>query len=128
MACQLISSRFLRFCCVGGLGFVVDSGITYGLVALGVSSLWARIPAILIALTVCYRFHHGFTFRKEGKAPWCGWYKFLISNGIGSIINYGCYAGVLLVWPDSSLIIPLAVGSCVALAANYVLSACYVFK
>ncbi|WP_291329232.1 GtrA family protein [Desulfovibrio sp. UCD-KL4C] len=128
MAELLINNRFLRFCCIGGLGFVVDSGITYGLVGLGFPSLAARIPAILIALTVCYKFHHGFTFRKEGKAPWRGWYKFLVSNSIGSSVNYGCYAVVLLVWPVAPLILPLAVGSGVALIVNYTLSTRYVFR
>ncbi len=124
----LLNSRFLRFCCIGGLGFVIDSSVTYFLVWLGMESLTARIPAILVALTVCYRYHHGFTFRKEGRAPWRGWYKFLISNAIGSLINYGAYAGVLLIWPDVVLILPLIVGSGAAMVANYVMSACYVFK
>ncbi|WP_432738798.1 GtrA family protein [Maridesulfovibrio sp. FT414] len=124
----LLNNRFLRFCCIGGLGFVIDSGITYGLVLLGMDSLAARIPAILIALTVCYRFHHGFTFRKEGRAPWSGWYRFAISNAVGSLINYGAYAAVLLVWPAVPLILPLIAGSASAMVANYIMSACYVFR
>lgn len=128
MANVLNSSRFLRFCCIGGLGFVVDSSITYVLVMLGMDSLAARIPAILIALTVCYRFHYGFTFRKEGKAPWKGWYKFAISNTLGSLINYGAYASVLLLCPGLPLIIALIVGSGAAMVANYIMSVCYVFR
>lgn len=124
----LSNSRFLRFCCIGGLGFVIDSGITYLLVLMGMDSLAARIPAILVALTVCHRLHHGFTFRKDGKAPWSSWYKFVISNGIGSLINYGSYAAILLILPDTPLIFPLIVGSASAMIANYLLSARFVFR
>ncbi|WP_027720754.1 GtrA family protein [Maridesulfovibrio zosterae] len=122
------NSRFLRFCCIGGIGFFIDAGITYILVWSGASSLVARIPAILVALTVCYHFHHGFTFRKGGKAPWSGWYKFAISNSIGSLINYGAYVLIVTGWPSISLVIPLIVGSAAAMAANYVMSVCYVFR
>ncbi|CCO23193.1 GtrA family protein [Maridesulfovibrio hydrothermalis] len=125
---MLSKSRFLRFCCIGGLGFIIDTGITYGLVWIGMSSLTARIPAILVALTICYHYHHGFTFRKTGKAPWKGWYKFALSNAAGSLINYGAYAAVLFFYPSAPLIIPLIAGSGVAMVANYIMSACYVFR
>ncbi|WP_320172643.1 GtrA family protein [Maridesulfovibrio sp.] len=113
---------------MGGLGFVIDSGVTYLLVGLGVGSLAARIPAILIALTVCYRFHHGFTFRKGGRAPWSGWYKFALSNAVGSLVNYGAYVAVLFIRPASSVILAVAAGSIVAMIANYAMSVCYVFR
>jgi len=128
MAVPLISSSFLRFCCIGGLGFVLYSAVTYAAVGLGVPSLYAVIPGIVVALAVCYKAHHAFTFRKEGKISLRGWYKFLIANGVGSLINYGSYAIVLLLWPTIPLIIPLAVGSGMALIVNYVLSARYVFR
>ncbi|WP_170921439.1 GtrA family protein [Desulfovibrio gilichinskyi] len=124
----MLSSRFLRFCCIGGLGFIIYSAATYAGVGLGLPSLYAVIPGIIIALAVCYKAHHAFTFRKEGKISLRGWYKFLIANGVGSVINYGCYAIVLLMWPTIPLIIPLAVGSGMALIANYILSARYVFR
>lgn len=122
-----VSSRFLRFCCIGGIGFVIDSSLTYGLVLMGMDSFAARIPAIIAALTVCYHLHHGFTFRKQGSAPWSGWYKFAITNGVGSLINYTAYAAVLL-WSEVPLIIPLVAGSAAAMVANYIMSVCYVFR
>lgn len=123
-----VSSRFLRFCCIGGIGFVIDSCLTYGLVLMGMDSFAARIPAIITALTVCYHLHHGFTFRKKGPAPWSGWYKFAITNGVGSLINYTAYAAVLLLWSEVPLIIPLVAGSAAAMVANYIMSVCYVFR
>ncbi len=121
-------SRFLRFCCIGGLGFVIDSSLTYAFVALGMDPFAARIPAVLVAMTICYHLHHGFTFQKQGNASWSGWYRFALTNGLGNLINYGAYAGLLLVWSEVPLIVPLVVGSGAAMVANYIMSVCYVFR
>jgi len=58
---------FIRFLIVGGLGFVIDSGITLTLIYFGLSAFIARLPAILAAMAFTWLANRRITFRLGTK-------------------------------------------------------------
>lgn len=62
MADRSNSALFFRFLLVGGSGFLIDSGITYFLHALGASPWLARIPAIALAMACTWAGNRRFTY------------------------------------------------------------------
>jgi putative flippase GtrA len=61
---------FTRFLIIGGLGFIIDTGTTLGLISLGSSAFIARLPAILFAMIFTWLANRRFTFRLSTKATW----------------------------------------------------------
>lgn len=123
----MMSRQFFRFCCIGTIGFVVDSGVTSFGIILGLSPFVARIPAILTALTICYVLHLRFTFKSTAPYSLSGWMKFFMTNMVGSVVNYTVYCGMLFLIPALKVLYALAIASIVALAVNYLLSRRFVF-
>ncbi len=85
--------EFLRFCLVGGVGFLVDSVVTNLLFFLfGDSSidfvLIARLVGMFAALQSTYGLHRVFTFRGQTAHSGRTWAKFMQLNALGAGINY----------------------------------------
>lgn len=133
-------TRFLRFCIVGGVGFVVDAGVLQLLVsAFGVGLLIGRVFSYLTAATVTWVLHRKFTFadlvrdaRSRGRPTPSSvdeWLRFVVANAIGAAVNYGAYAACIVngevfrAYP----VLAVAVGSALGLAFNYVASKRFVF-
>jgi putative flippase GtrA len=53
---------FFRFLLVGGSGFLIDAGLTYALIMLGLDSRLARIPAMAIAIAFTWIANRHFTY------------------------------------------------------------------
>ncbi|MEM7123603.1 MAG: GtrA family protein [Pseudomonadota bacterium] len=132
MPTAALSGQFLRFCLVGGIGFVVDAGslwllIDYG----GMGLLSGRVVSYLIAATVTWALHRHFTFPHGRNSPkGRQWVRFVVVNAVGAGINYGVYALLVLniaafaQWP----VLAVAAGSVVALAFNFLASRHFVFR
>jgi putative flippase GtrA len=58
---------FIRFLIVGGLGFILDTGITLALIHFGLSAFIARVPAILSAMAFTWLANRRITFRLSTK-------------------------------------------------------------
>ncbi len=54
--------RLSRFAVVGGLGFVVDAGLTVTLIQVGLDPFSARLIAIALAMLVTWRLNRALTF------------------------------------------------------------------
>ncbi len=65
-----MSVSFLKFLTVGGLGFLIDAGLTLGLIHLGLSPLLARPPAILAAMVFTWLANRQHTFQVEKERSW----------------------------------------------------------
>lgn len=122
-------SEFLRFCLVGGIGFIVDAGVTVAMTwAIGASALAARIPAFLIAATVTWLLHARFTFGKSQGAS--SWFRYLLLTAVGALINVATY----LAWTKvagmspAQVVLGVAAGSAVALAFNFLASRRWIFS
>ena len=59
---------FFRFLLVGATGFIIDAGVTTLLAGLGSAAWFARIPALLLAMTWTWLANRHFTYqRKEAR-------------------------------------------------------------
>lgn len=122
-------SPFLRFCMIGALGFVVDAGTLFGLIErFGVAPLPARVVSILFAVTVTWALHRRWTFRSDDPERLAEWSRFLTVSLAGAALNYAIYAAVLLGVPGTPPLLALAMGSVLALAANYAGARLWAFR
>jgi putative flippase GtrA len=122
--------QFLRFCFVGGIGFVTDAGILSLLYRVfDFSLLWGRLPATLIAVTVTWVLNNFLTFHKENLLRWQSYAAYFVSNLVGMAINYGIYLfcihsyDTMARWPE----LAVAAGSIVAAVFNYTLARTVIF-
>jgi putative flippase GtrA len=121
--------RFLRFCVVGGVGFLVDAGMLELLVSMGIDTLAARILSIIVALHVTYVLHTHYTF--NAARTWRNWRGFLLSNSIGATVNYGTFFLLLLALEGSTPVLQRQIailgGTAIALVLNYWMNRRFVF-
>ncbi|MDX2471614.1 MAG: GtrA family protein [SAR324 cluster bacterium] len=115
--------RISRFAAVGGVGFIVDASIlTFLMTGLAWNFYLSRAISFSFAVLATWGLNRVVTF-KEGsshsKKKEAGMYY--LTQVMGAGINLGVFVLVVLQFPELNLIpvIPLAVGSAVALIFNY---------
>ncbi len=123
--------EFFLFGVVGTIGFVIDSAVLLGAMALGAGPYFGRVLSYLAAATGTYALNRLWTFRdRAGDAPMARqWALFLLVNLVGFACNYGTYAA-LVTWVEVVQRYPVlgvAAGSLAGLAGNFLLSRRFVF-
>jgi putative flippase GtrA len=124
-------SRFLRFAIVGTAGFVVDAAVLYAFIeGFNLGPLAARVPSFLCAATFTWALNRRWTFasgRTRRQLRQLGAYT--LAMVCGALVNYGCYALVVLILPEAWLtpLVALAAGSLAGLLVNYTLASRVVF-
>lgn len=125
-------SAFLRFALVGGAGFFVNAGafwIALNLLHLGKDFAW--FFAFAPAVTFTWWGNRTFTFREHAstglRATLHEWARFVVTNGLGAIVNYAVYAA-LIHWTGVNAFVALAAGVLAGLVFNFTLSKRVVFK
>jgi len=124
----MISARLIRYCLVGGVGFLLDAGATMLLVRQGLSPFTARIFAIVFAVCCCAWLHRVFTFASVAQSFTTQLLRFFGSSLVGMGLNYLAYSGVLLLLGEEMLLPALVVGTAVGLVVNYGLSKRWVYS
>lgn len=124
--------RFVRFCIVGGVGFLVDAAMFELVVRAGMALEMARIVSLFLAMQVTYRLHRAFTFEAvdvRGHRPWM---KFMVSSVLGAVVNYLSFLMTLrLIHIDHAMLdrqAAVAVGAGVAMFFNYWANKTFVFR
>jgi len=72
--------RFIKFAIVGGIGFPINLGLTYGFKEAGAHYILAYFLALLISITINYIFNHYWTFKKSKEHNTNmikGWVKYI---------------------------------------------------
>jgi putative flippase GtrA len=127
-------SRFLRFAIVGAGGFIVDecalAAMHYGV---GLDRYSARAISILCAMTFTWWGNRNLTFREHaaiGSARLHEWFRFVLANALGAVINYGVYSALVSFAPApaNNPLLAAAAGGGVGLIFNFTLSKRFVFK
>jgi putative flippase GtrA len=106
-----MSRSFVTFVFVGGVGFVVDAGLTMAIAYLGASYIAARVPAIAAAMLATWLLNRRFTFgvRKEktvGEAA-----RYAAVALVTAALNFLLYSWLVTigVWPP--LAVAIATGT-----------------
>jgi len=97
---QHLQKQLPRFVLVGGLGFLVDFGITLLLIGFGVDAFIARVIAIPFAMLTTWRLNRAFTFGASNTSQTSeGMRYFAVATSV-AIVNYAIYAGLLVAIPS----------------------------
>ncbi|WP_161993206.1 GtrA family protein [Lacisediminimonas profundi] len=123
-----LTAQFLRFCLVGGIGFLVDAGLTLWLQQRWHAAvLESRLLAFVIAATVTWALNRSYTFASTAGAG--SWLRYLFLTAAGALINIGLYLAWLTVFGAGSanVLAGVALGSIVAMGFNFTVSRKFVF-
>lgn len=133
-----LMGQVLRFGIVGAIGFLIDAGVLYGMLALGLGPYGGRVVSFLAAATATWVLNRSFTFRRDSRRdghyadahPAHEWLAYLGLMAIGGLVNYGTYAAaVAFLEPVARQpVIGVALGSLAGMAINFWTSKTLVFE
>lgn len=84
-------AQFTKFGMVGFCGFIVDTGVVYGLRG-SIGLYWAGLASYFIAASFTWAANRLWTFRGFGSGPaHRQWARFLGANTLGFSLNRGTY-------------------------------------
>jgi putative flippase GtrA len=126
-----IRRQFLRFTLAGAVGFVVDVGVLYAMLALGLGYYLGRAVSFLAAVFTTWQLNRRYTFVVHPGRHWfVEWMRYLLTMLAGGAVNYACYAGMVHGLPKAAYLPALAVaaGSTAGLTVNFLTARFWVFK
>jgi len=124
-------AQVLRFAGVGVIGFVVDAGVLWLGLQLGLGYLTGRAASFLAAVWATWQLNRRFTFAgARSSGTWREWWRYLAAMSVGGSVNYCVYSLAILTLPHTVLLpfICVAVGSFAALAVNFASARWWVFR
>ena len=132
----LARSQFLRFGLVGGAGFVVDEAVLAIFhYLIGLDRYSARAISIFCAMTFTWWGNRNLTFAEHAATGSAAdvaheWFKFVLANGLGAIVNYATYSLFVSFAPApfNNPLLAAAIGVGVGLIFNFTLSKRFVFR
>ncbi|WP_429454508.1 GtrA family protein [Paraburkholderia sp. 40] len=112
-------------------GFVVDAGVLWIALRLGLGYFAGRAVSFLMAVWVTWQVNRRFTFpdRRAGSA-WHEWWRYLAAMSAGGGVNYAVYSAAVLTLPRS-IFLPfcgVALGSLAGLVVNFASARWWVFR
>ncbi len=124
--------QFLRFAAVGALGFGVDAGtLMLAVHTLSLNLYFGRLISFLTAASFTWALNRRVTFRTVASRSYFGeWLRFLLSNSVGGLVNFGVYAGMIheLSLARQAPYLAVAAGSIAGLFVNFSLTKVFVFR
>jgi putative flippase GtrA len=132
---RVAGSRFLRFAVVGAGGCVVDSAVL--LLAhhgAGLDPYLSRAISIFAAMNFTWFGNRELTFRAHAatgpQEVLAEWSRFILTNAVGALMNYGVYAAIVRFAPPptNNIYTALVVGVAAGLVFNFTLSRKFVFR
>lgn len=131
-----VRSPYLRFALVGGCGFLVDETILAILhYLLGLDRYSSRAISIFCAATFTWWGNRNLTFaehatRGGARGLLREWFKFMLANGVGAVVNYSTYTLFVTFAPEplSNPLLATVAGVAVGLVLNFTLSKRFVFR
>ena len=115
---------------VGVVGFIVDSAVLYlCLHATGLGLYGGRVVSYLAAASTTWYLNRRLTFG-DRSPPGRQWARFVATNAIGALVNYGSYSIVVASLPAGTFVplLGVAVGAIAGLGFNFTASRRFVFN
>lgn len=122
--------RFFRFALVGGLGFMVDASVLTLLVnGMGYGHYGSRAVSFTLAVTVTWLVNRRWVFQ-AGSPTRREYSGYFVVQLLGAVINLAVYVLVIELHPPlaKTPVLPLAVGSVVAMFSNFLLARRFVYR
>lgn len=108
---------FWRFLLVGGIGFLVDAGLTTVFMASGWSPYLARPPAIALAMCATWLLNRSYAFRASNKASVVEAGKYATVALLMALLNYLAYS--LMVWAGMMPLAAIVLATALQAVASY---------
>lgn len=123
------AARFLRFGCVGAVGFLVDAGILSSLMYLGWEPWAARALSFPVAVLATWLLNKAWTFSSQRPREGVGRWLYFGIQVVGALINLGIFTMLISVIPGmrNTPWVSLAMAAVAALAFNYTATRLLVF-
>ena len=129
---QAFAAEFWRFGQAGVLGFFADAGVLTVLVSVLHWGLYSgRAVSFAFAVTVTWYLNRRWTFARHASVSRQREYlNYVTVQTAGAAVNLGVYSGVIELVPQFRAfpVIPLAIGSVVAMVFNFLASRRFVFS
>jgi putative flippase GtrA len=125
-----VARQMLSFSVVGVLGFLVDAGVLYVALYLGLGLYGGRAVSYMSAVSATWLLNRRYTFeQKSGDNKLHQWARFVVSQLSGAAINLGVYAALVHMSPlvAHAPVIGVAAGSLSGLLVNFSVARAYVF-
>jgi putative flippase GtrA len=123
---------FVRFGMVGVVGFVVDAGVLQALVSMaGWGPIAARAVAVPTAVFATWLLNRSFTFPEaQGGPAWPSLMRYAAVSALGASVNFVAYTSLVMAssFMAARPLVPLAIGSVIAMIVNYLGSKHFAFK
>ncbi len=106
-------NKSVRYVGVGGMGFVVDTGLTLLLIHRGIDPYTSRVFAIIFAMITTWRLNRALTFGASRTSQASEGARYFMIAILAAILSYAIYATLLLSFTGfpPALAIVIAVGT-----------------
>ena len=111
------SARIFRFVLVGGLAFVLDAGLVFALVHLGLDVYLSRALSLIVVVLFTFVLNRQATFAAAGWPSLQEVAAYVAASLIGLVINYLVFVGAT--WVKLPLLLAMAAGTIVASTFNF---------
>ena len=113
---------------VGGLGFVVDAGLTVTLIQADLDPFSARLIAIALAMLVTWRLNRAVTFGASNTSQKTEGVRYSAVALTAAAINYVSYAALILTIPAIMPVFAIAVATGLSMTVSYLGYAHFAFR
>ncbi|QWT18721.1 GtrA family protein [Bacillus sp. NP157] len=123
--------QVLQFAAAGVLGFLVDTGVLYGMLWLGLGYFLGRAISFLCAVFATWQVNRRFAFVDgRRRSAWQEWWHYLAAMAVGGVVNYAAYSAVVLLAPHARMtpLLAVAAGSAAGMVVNFASAKLWVFR
>jgi putative flippase GtrA len=125
-----IRRQLPRFLVAGSVGFLVDAGVLYAALAVGLDYYSGRVASFLAAVVTTWLINRNWTFEAGGRQSKAAEFaRYFSAMALGGAVNYAVYALIVAVAPRTAWL-PLAAvaaGSIAGLGVNFATARQWVF-
>lgn len=123
--------QLLRFGLIGVVGFLVDSGVLYALMACGLGVVSSRLLSFLCAVLATWLLNRRFTFRPHSQTSVASeGLAYLTAMSLGGLLNISTFAVIMATFAYHPLLpaLGVAAGSLVGMLVNFIGAKWWVYR